>query len=157
MSKVISPDNSKLILNGHLFKGYADVNDAIQVPDRNIRDMKRGADGEILLGSTGQRGENLTITLLPNSTSFLDYMLPQIEAENNGAIIQYNGAIYYRSIGVTVSLQEGYLTTIPSIITVGQGFAGNIKIGWGFNRIEWISGTNSVSDNPAEDTGVPAG
>lgn len=148
MSLVVSPSNTDLILLGHKFKQLSDANDAIMIADRNAKDFKWGADGGFMLGTTGQTGQVLTVKLLPNSETFLQFLLPKMEMERaSGVVTEYNGDLIYRSLDISVSLQQGYIVTEPSAITVGNSFPGDITIEWAFKEVKWSVGANTAGSN----------
>ena len=139
----ISPDNTDLVLNGHKFTGFTDANDAIMAPNITSAEYKWGADGEMLGGSTGKRGEILTVKLLPNSRTFLDFLLPILEQEQaSGAKVTFNGGLYYRALNISVSLETVQISTHPPLITIGNSFAGNVEFGFAVKIFRWVSTGN---------------
>ena len=143
----ISPDDTDLILNGHKFTGFADANDAIMAPDITSAEYKWGADGEMLGGSTGKRGEILTVKLLPTSRTFLGFLLPILEREqSSGTKVTFNGGLYYRSLNISVSLETAQISVHPSLITIGNSFAGNVQFGFAVKTFRWITTGNRGSN-----------
>ena len=121
-----SLEQSVLNLNGHTVKGWSDDTDALSLPNIDVANVVRGADGSMVSVSTGDKGGPVTIKLLPNSQSVPFFMNLKI-AQDNGASIKFNG--FYRDPinGINVALINGTLTNAPQGPTLGKGTAANME------------------------------
>ena len=66
-----SLEQTTVTLNGHTVTGWSDDTDALSLPSIDLSNVKRGASGEMVATTTGEKGGPVTIKLLPNSPSVI--------------------------------------------------------------------------------------
>lgn len=123
-----------LVLNGHTVTGYGDDTDALSLPNIDLANVVRGADGKMVSVSTGDKGGPLVIKLLPNSPS-VAFFMNAVTAQLNGASVKWNGLIRDSINQVNVALYNGTLSNAPLGQTMGKGDAGNREFTFEFERI----------------------
>ena len=150
MSSIFNPSEGTLILNGHTFKKLADGDDVISFPDAlEIASVRRGMDGAIFAALTMMRGEEMGITLMPDSPS-IGWLWRQYQniitggelegggggdgaAEGGASGLEgyaWNGSWQHRRSGWEVQIKGAVLTTIPGGWTMGAGNVGNLRFAW---------------------------
>ena len=83
-----------------------------------------GADGQMFASSTGERGGEVGIKLLPVSRSHR-FMQQQMAQILGGQTVRWNGTVENSAQGFSTSLRNGVLKTGPAGNTVGKGSAAN--------------------------------
>lgn len=122
MSTIVSITDTTCILNGHLIRGWSDDADALMLPDIEVANIIRGADGLMVASSTGDRGGEVTIKLLANSPSAA-FLFGQAGLILRGARIIFNGSIRNARMGMSTRLDRGVMKTLPGGQTMGKGEA----------------------------------
>ena len=115
----ISLEHTNFILNGHRCRGWGNVADALQFPDIEMAQTERGADGQMVASSTGVRGGEVMLKLMPNSPTFVYLMQKKAEIDR-GAAIQFNATSRNAQTGITTRLERGVLKRAPAAQTVGN-------------------------------------
>ena len=129
-----SVEQTSVVINGHTFTGFSDDTDAISLPNIDLANVVRGADGKMVAVSTGEKGGPLVLKLLPNSAS-VKFMMTAVAAQLNGASVKWNGIIRDAINQTNVPLVNGTLTNAPLGQTVGKGDAANREYTIEFERI----------------------
>ena len=129
-----SLEQVSLILNGHTVTGYSDDTDALSLPNIDIANVVRGADGKMVAVSTGDKGGPLVIKLLPNSPSVSFFMNVAV-AQMNGAAVKWYGIIRDSINQTNTVLFKGTLSNVPLGQTMGKGVAGTREFTIEFERI----------------------
>lgn len=129
-----SLEQVSVVLNGHTVTGYSDDTDALSLPNVDLANVVRGADGKMVSVSTGDKGGALIIKLLPNSPS-VSFFMNAVVAQMNNASVKWNGIIRDSITQVNVVLYNGTLTNVPLGQTMGKGDAGNREFTIEFERI----------------------
>lgn len=120
MSLVQALDLSAVVLNGVTITGWSQDEDALTLPDASeLYKIERGADGKMIGGRTGEDGGQVTLKLLANSPSVAVLQGFRL-AEENGAVVAWNGIIKYNN-GSINTLLNGLMTTAPKGNTLGKG------------------------------------
>ena len=116
----ISLEGTTVILNGHVVGGWSEATDALTLPEIELAQVQRGADGKMVASSTGNKGGEVQIKLLANSpsTQFLEQQVAQIM---RGAAVVWDGSIRNAQAGFGVTLGRGVLMTAPAGQTMGKG------------------------------------
>lgn len=130
-----SLEQMTLTLNGHSVTGWSDDTDALSLPSIDLSNIKRGASGEMVATTTGEKGGPVTIKLLPNSPSvkFFQNLITSIQ---QGGRVEFNGSIVDSVNGITVSLQRGVMQNAPLGPTIGKGEVANREYVIEFERVE---------------------
>lgn len=129
-----SLEQDVLVLNGHTVTGFSDDADALSLPNIDLANVVRGADGKMVSVSTGEKGGPLVIKLLPNSPS-VPFFMNAVTAQLNGASVKWNGVKRDSINQVNVILSNGTLSNGPLGQTLGKGDAANREFTFEFERI----------------------
>ena len=129
-----SIEQATFLLNGHVFSGWSDDADALNIPDIELLTEKRGADGLMVVSSTGEKGGPVVIKLLANSKS-VKFLQNFVTAQLVGASIKWTG--YYRDPvnNISIAFIDGYLKTAPLGPKQGKGDISNFEYTFVFTRI----------------------
>lgn len=119
-----SLEQFSVVINGHTFTGWSDDTDALSLPNIDLANVVRGADGKMVAVSTGEKGGPVTFKLLPNSPT-TKFLMNAITAQLNGAAIKWNGIIRDSINQTFVALVNGTLANGPLGQTIGKGEAAN--------------------------------
>lgn len=120
MSQYRSLDLSSVILSGITLTGWSDAEDALTLPDAmELSVFKKGADGLLVAGRTGEKGGEVTFKFNANSPS-VQTLSNIVLALKNGASVTFSGIINF-SDGSIVTLDKGILKTAPNGYTLGKG------------------------------------
>ena len=119
-------EQTSVIINGHTFTGWSDDADALSLPDLELANVVRGADGKMVAVSTGNKGGPVIIKLLATSPS-TKFMMNMVAAQMNGAGVSWNGIIRDSINQIAVTLVKGTLTLAPSGPTIGKGEVKNAE------------------------------
>ena len=113
-------DLSSVILNGITLEGWSEDEDALTMPDAmELAVIKKGADGLMVAGRTGEKGGEVTLKFVANSSS-VQTLSAIVLAEKNGAALNFSGIINFND-GSVVTLDKGVLKTAPNGYTLGKG------------------------------------
>ena len=118
----ISLEATTVRINGHTVTGWSEDTDALTLPDIELANVMRGADGKMVASSTGNKGGSVTLKLLPNSPS-TQFLQQQVARILRGAQVHWDGVIVNAQAGFNVVLQGGILMTAPVGQTMGKGEA----------------------------------
>lgn len=134
MSTFVSIEDTDVVINGHTVEGWSDDADALTLPDVELASVTRGADGRMVASSTGNKGGEVTIKLLPNSpsTQFFSQRAAEIVG---GAVIIFHGLIRNSRLGFSTRLSRGVLMTAPLGQTLGKGEAAAREFTFEFEEI----------------------
>ena len=116
----ISLEGTTFILNGHVVEGWSEATDALSLPDIELAQVQRGADGKMVASSTGNKGGEVQIKLLANSPS-CQFLMQQMAQIMRGARVVWEGSIHNAQAGFSVTLGRGVLMTAPAGQTMGKG------------------------------------
>ena len=131
----ISLLDGTLLLNGVEITGFGDSENAMDFPNVDIAAVRRGADGRMVSGKTGNFGGPLSVTLLQNSPSF-KFLMSIIQAEKLGGSVAFQGIYRHERAGFTLALINGTLTNAPSGPTLGNGAPPSKTFTIEFERID---------------------
>ena len=115
----VSLEHTTVLINGHRCRGWANTGDALQFPDIEMAQTERGADGQMVASSTGNRGGEIMLKFMSNSPSFLFFMQKKVEIDR-GASIEFNGTVRNAQTGMTSRLERGVLKRAPAGQNVGN-------------------------------------
>ena len=135
MSTEISLTDGTLILNGAIITGFGDAENAIEFPNHDIMNVRRGADGRMVAGKTGNVGGPLNLQLLPNGFGFA-FLMGIRSLQNNGGHVLFQGVYTNLQAGFRVGLLNDVLTNAPSGTTVGNAAPPSHNFTLEFERIE---------------------
>lgn len=130
----MSLEQNTVVLNGHTVGGWSDDADAFSTPDVELLATKIGADGKMVVSSTGNKGGEVMIKLLANSKS-AKFFMNVVTAQLVGGSVQWNGLYRDSRNGINVLLNQGYLTTAPLGPKIGKGDVANMEFVFTFERI----------------------
>ena len=122
-------------LNGHTFVGFADEDDAIDLPEIELAEIVRGMDGTMYSTSTGNKGGEVMLKFLPSSPSVV-FMQNQAVAIQRGAVVNWNGEIRNIRQNYAVRLEGGVLTKYPAGHTMGKANVESMIYTWEFELIK---------------------
>ena len=134
MSNLISLESCSFILNGLTVSGWSDDTDAFSPPNIEALAEKIGADGKMVVTSTGNKGGDLTIKLLPNSHT-AKILMNAFSAQLAGAAVEWHGLFKDHRNGVLITFLKGWLKSAPSGVQIGKGQVGNLEFVFTFERI----------------------
>ena len=107
-------------LNGHTVVGWSDDAEALILPDVDLANIIRGADGKMTSTSSGEKGGPVIIKLLPNSPS-VPFFLNAVLAQQNGASVVWAGIFRDPVTKITIAFVKGVLQHGPLGQTIGKG------------------------------------
>ena len=109
----ISLARSVVTLNSHTIEGYADDSEVITLPSITLAETTVGADGKLIAQNTADRGGEVSIKLMPKSTS-ATYFFKEFIKILNGDDIVWNGTVSYGPGNPRVTLSNGVMTEGPA-------------------------------------------
>lgn len=115
-----SLEQSTLKLNGFTITGWSNDTDALTFPTIDFAKAVFGADGKMVLTSTGQKGGPVTIKLLPNSPAVKFFQNLITLKQTTGVITPFAGT-FLSNVGVLTTLIGGGLTNGPLATSMGMG------------------------------------
>ena len=131
----LSLHETKVMLNGHEVQGWSEDSGALTLPDAfEFATVRRGATGDMAVFSTGDRGGQVSLSLLPTSPS-VPFFMKQLSAIREGKRVIWKGSVEYTPTGARVDLTRGILMSGPLGFTMGKGDAGNMTFTWEFEDI----------------------
>lgn len=137
-----SLDLSSVILNGITIEGWSEDEDALTMPDSiELAVIKKGADGLMVAGRTAEKGGEVTLKLLANSST-VQALQAIVLAEKNGAAVNFSGVITYND-GSIATLDKGVLKNAPNGYTLGKGAPGTMSYVFEFQVIDFETITGS--------------
>lgn len=113
MPNYLTNRHSQLIMNGERVQGLSDDNPPIELPSISLVEAVFGNDGTMYARGTAIRGGEVTVHLLPTSTTAKDWLRRHAEIQN-GARIIWNGIYTDPELGYDTELRGGYLMTAPT-------------------------------------------
>lgn len=114
-----SLEHSVFTINGHRVEGWASASDALMLPAIEAAVTEVGADGKMVAASTGNRGGEVTVKLLPVSRSAA-FLMQQAAQIQRGRPIEFNAELENRQNGVTTLFRRGVMTSYPAGQTLGN-------------------------------------
>lgn len=135
-------DTTSVVLNGQQLSGFSEEENAIEIPEITLANVKYGADGRMITSSTGTKGGPVTFRFLFTSPSVI-FLNDLAEQQKKGAIIVYNCVIVSHSTGLKAELKRGSMLTYPFMPTLGKGSVGSAVYGFSFE--ECISVTDNAN------------
>ena len=132
---LLSLHEAIVILNEHTVQGWSEDTGALTLPDAfEFATVRRGATGDMVAFSTGDRGGPVSLSLLPNSPS-VPFFMKQLAAIRDGKRVMWEGSVEYKPTGARVELTRGILMSGPLGFTMGKGDVGNMTFTWEFEDI----------------------
>ena len=115
----VSLQHTVVTVNGHRCEGWANVADALQLPDIQLANHEIGPDGLKVVSSTGMRGGPVIFKFLANSRSRAKFgtWYGQIQ---EGARINFEGSISNSQTGERTRMERGHIETGPAGTTLGN-------------------------------------
>ena len=124
------------MINEHKVEGWSEDAGALTLPDAfEFATVKRGATGDMVAFSTGDRGGQVSLSLLPTSPSVVFLMKLVNEIHKNRKRVIWEGSVEYTPTGARVDLTRGILMSGPLGFTMGKGDVGNMTFTWEFEDI----------------------
>ncbi len=131
----LSLHETTFIINEHKVQGWSEDAGALTLPDAfEFATVRRGATGDMVAFSTGDRGGPVSLSLLPTSPS-LSFFMKQVTAIREGKRVIWEGSVEYTPTGARVDLTRGILMSGPLGFTLGKGDVGNMTFTWEFEDI----------------------
>ena len=109
------------ILNGERVTGFAKDTPPVDFPGIDLLEEDWGPDGTLHVMSTGRKGGELTIKLLPTS-NFCGKFLRWHAQIQNDEILDFEGSYSDARLNYSTLLRGGKLKTCPPAIVPGQMF-----------------------------------
>ena len=132
----LSLHETKVILNKHEVQGWSEDSGALTLPDAfEFASVRRGATGDMVAFSTGDRGGPVSLSLLPTSPSAVFLMKLVNEIHKNRARVIWEGSVKHTPTGASAQLNRGILMSAPLWYTMGKGEVGNLTFTWEFEEI----------------------
>lgn len=120
MSSQLGLVESTVIINGITITGFSSDADALSIPEIEVAAPVFGADGRMLVISTGNRGGLVTIKLLASSSS-IAFLTPLSALAQAGSGVVIQGLVRSNTQLSSVALQNGYFTKYVPYPTMGKG------------------------------------
>ena len=127
-------ENVDVVINDHRVTGWSEDGDALTMPDVELANVKRGAEGLMTSTSTGNKGGPVILKLLPNSNS-VKFFNNIITSQLNGGSVELNGFVRDAGNGLYVELARGVIMQAPLGQTMGKGETANREFTIEFERI----------------------
>ena len=108
MTTQTSHIHQTLRLNGHTFRGFADTDRPVELPNVVLATHKFGKDGSLLATATNQQGGEVMLHLLPTSIS-CKFMIRQMAKIHNGSRIVWRGSYTDSELGTSLVFRGGVL------------------------------------------------
>jgi hypothetical protein len=119
----------------HKITGWSDSADCLSLPDSSeLNQVKKGADGKMVSSSTGEKGGEVSVKVLPNSP-FVDRMSAEIELIKQGVQIPIELLVTNTTVGDVTVCTGGALKSAPVGLTYGKGEVGEMVYVFEFERI----------------------
>lgn len=134
MSLFFDLEHTVVRINGHRLGGWADEEDAFMLPDIDLYETTRGADGKMLANSTATRGGEVTIKLLANSPSTAFFMQQWAQIVQGGRV-EFNGSWSNSQSGASGRFQRGVMKKGPAGQTLGKSAAATREFVFDFESI----------------------
>lgn len=123
-------------------KGWSDSSDCLSLPDSvELNQFKKGATGKMVASGTGEKGGEVSIKVLANST-FVDAMSAEIGLIKSGQQMPIHAHIQNKSVGDYVECINGCLKTAPDGVTYGKGEVGEMSYVFEFETIAYVPATS---------------
>jgi len=126
MSSFFDLGSSTLTLNGTTITGFSDATDCFSIEQLDMSTVRRGADGGMTASSTGNRGVNITLKLLPTSNS-VKFLSKLLERHNRGDRVVFNGTFVSAANGTSLSMINGVFTSGTIYPTLGKGESSDME------------------------------
>ena len=130
-----SLEHTVVTLNGHRVLGWAADANALDMPAINLAETEVGADGQMVVSSTGNKGGPVGIKLQSVSPSAV-YFFKQAEVAKQGGSVVWNGSIRNAQTGATTRLERGVLKTVPGGQSLGNTTAPMLEFVFEFESIK---------------------
>ena len=127
-------ESSEIQFNGHTCEGWSDDEDSFTVPDVELYNVKRGADGKMMVLGTANKGGEVMLKFLPNSRS-TQFFGQQASRIREGTLVQFDGSYNNPNSGLSVRFERGVLRVSPFGQTQGKGDAANREFTLEFESI----------------------
>ena len=119
MAQNVSLQHTTVTINGHRCEGWANVADALLLPDIQLANSETGPDGLKVVSSTGIRGGPVVFKFAANSESRGQFSKWLVEIQR-GAAIEFEGSIANSQTGETTRLVRGHMQMGPAGTTLGN-------------------------------------
>ena len=141
----------------HTVMGWSEDAGALTLPDAlELVTVRRGALGDMVVFRTGDRGGQVSLSLLPNSPSVKFFMQQMTRILSDKLSVVWQGDVQHTSSKASVKLRRGVLMSGPLWYTMGKGEVGNLTFTWEFEDIipsfdkvkfDYVSISNAASGN----------
>ncbi len=118
MPNQTSHRHSFLIINGERVEGLSDDDPPIEFEDVDFVEEVYGMDGTMYTKGTNKRGTQMTVKLLPTSTTAAKWM-QRIADIMNGAQLGWEGSYGNPALGAVTELRGGVFKTGPVALVPG--------------------------------------
>ena len=119
MTTNVSITNTVVKINNVTIEGFAAQADALSMPDIEVITEEVGADGLLLVSSTGMRGGLVEFKMQVNSSGY-EWFGQQFTEILQGAVKNFEGSVSYTELGLTVRLNRGAMKMGASGISLGN-------------------------------------
>ena len=130
----IDATNTSVVLNGHTCTGFSEDTDAVTLPEIELGTVTRGANGDMVGHSSGNRGGEVKLKFLPTSRTHF-FLQRQMQRQMAGQEVRWDGSIEYRTTNASVRLENGRMTMGQSGTTVGKGAASSVVYTFEFEEL----------------------
>lgn len=122
MSQNVSLEHTVAEMNGHTIQGWANMADCLLMPQITMAVAEVGADGLMLVSSTGEKGGPVEFKLMANSESVATFGR-WAEEISKGAVIEFNMTISNSQTGASGRYERGAMLVRPGGQTLGNALA----------------------------------
>ena len=123
-------------LLAHTVMGWSEDAGALTLPDAlELVTVRRGALGDMAVFRTGDRGGQVSLSLLPNSPSVKFFMQQMTLILSKKLSVVWEGNVQHTLSKASVKLKRGVLMSGPLWYTMGKGEVGNLTFTWEFEDI----------------------
>ena len=133
--QLINMKDTVIEFNGHEVKDLSEDADALTMPDSfELASVRRGATGDMVAFSMGDRGGPVAIKLLPHSRS-LPFFMQQLAVLRDGGIVIWDGEVKNPRAGWSFKLERGVMISGPLGHTMGRNDVANQTFTFEFEDI----------------------
>lgn len=122
MSQNVSLEHTNVDVNGHRVQGWANAADALLFPQITMGVAEVGADGLMLVSSTGEKGGEVVYKFMANSESTAVFAR-WAEEVSKGAVIEFRMVVSNTQTGVSGRYERGAMLVRPGGQTLGNAIA----------------------------------
>ena len=133
--QLINMKDTTITLNSHEVKDLSEDADALTMPNSfELATVRIGATGDMVAFSTGDRGGEVAIKLLPHSRS-LPFLVQQLGVLRNGGVVIWDGEVKNTKAGWSFKLERGVMLSGPLGHSMGRNDVANQTFTFHFQDI----------------------